>query len=423
MNDFLQLCFAGLALGSRYALVALGFVVIHRATGVINFAQGSIVALGAYFTFNAHQTWGLPFWSPRLIAIVASAAVGVLVERFLLRRMSGQPVFSVIMITIGLLFVIDQVITMIWGQDAQNLGDPWGIDTVIGRRHRDGGRRPVDDRAGAARGGASSSCSSATAASVWRCEPWRSTRKRRWPAASRCGASSAPPGRSRAPWRRSPASRSRPARLPCAPAIGLIALAAFPAMILGGLDSPLGAVLGGVIIGLTQILTAGYQPQHAAWLGNDFQSVTPYVVMILILMVRPYGLFGSEGGGTAMTVALNVATRPTRAMRSGSPRHRRAVANGLATLPAGHCLIAVYVVTPLVLSDFQLTDRRLRRYRSDRCDRAQRAHRVHGPDLARPRLLPRRRRLRRGLRRWRARAATTRVAAGAPPCWVRWSVS
>ena len=129
MNDFIQLLFAGVALGARYALVALGFVVIHRATGVINFAQGSIVALGAYFTFNAHVTWGLPFAVAAIIAIIGSAAVGVLVERLLLHRMAGQPVFSVIMITIGLLFVIDQVITMIWGQDAQNLGDPWGIDT------------------------------------------------------------------------------------------------------------------------------------------------------------------------------------------------------------------------------------------------------------------------------------------------------
>ncbi|MCP3939789.1 MAG: branched-chain amino acid ABC transporter permease, partial [Actinomycetia bacterium] len=130
MNDFLQLCFAGMALGARYALVALGFVVIHRATGVINFAQGSIVALGAYFAFNAHQTWGLPFLLAAIIAVAGCAVVGIIVERLLLRKMSGQPVFSVIMITIGLLFVIDQIITMIWGQDAQNLGDPWGIDTV-----------------------------------------------------------------------------------------------------------------------------------------------------------------------------------------------------------------------------------------------------------------------------------------------------
>ncbi len=293
MNDFLQLCFAGLALGSRYALVALGFVVIHRATGVINFAQGSILALGAYFTFNAHVTWGLPFLYAALIAILASATVGVLVERFLLRRMTGQPVFSVIMITIGLLFVLDQIITMVWGQDAQNLEDPWGIDTVsaggivmavvdlwtiglallvVGAffvffRYSGMGLAmravAIDEEAAMARG----ISVRRVVATAWAIS----------------GAVAAIAGIT---------LTSGPAAL--RPSVGLIALAAFPAMILGGLDSPLGAVVGGVIIGLTQMLTAGYQPQHAAWLGNDFQSVTPYVVMIVILMVRPYGLFGTE---------------------------------------------------------------------------------------------------------------------------------
>ncbi len=293
MTDFLQLSFAGLALGARYALVALGFVVIHRATGVINFAQGSIVALGAYFTFNAHQTWGLPFLVAAALGIVATAAVGLVIERLLLRRMSGQPVFSVIMITIGLLFVIDQVITMIWGQDAQNLGDPWGIDTVVVGdvvmavvdlwaiglafvvvvlfflffRYSGTGLAmravAIDEEAAMARG--------------------ISVRRVVGTAWVISGAVAAVAGITLA---------SGPAAL--RPSIGLIALAAFPAMILGGLDSPLGAVLGGFIIGLAQILTAGYQPRYAGWLGQDFQSVTPYVVMILILMVRPYGLFGTK---------------------------------------------------------------------------------------------------------------------------------
>ena len=293
MNDFLQLCFAGSALGARYALVALGFVVIHRATGVINFAQGSILALGAYFTFNAHQTWGLNFYVSAAIAIAASAVVGILVERFLLRRMTGQPVFSIIMITIGLLFVLDQVITMVWGQDAQNLGDPWGIDTVsageivmavvdlwtIGLavvvvvaffvffRYSGVGLAmravAIDEEAAMARG----ISVRRVVATAWGIS----------------GAVAAVAGITLA---------SGPAAL--RPSVGLIALAAFPAMILGGLDSPLGAVVGGLIIGVTQTLTAGYQPQHASWLGEDFQSVTPYVVMILILMVRPYGLFGTK---------------------------------------------------------------------------------------------------------------------------------
>ena len=293
MNDLLQLSFAGIALGARYALVALGFVVIHRATGVINFAQGSILALGAYFTFNAHVTWGLNFYVSALIAIAASAIVGVLVERFLLRRMTGQPVFSIIMITIGLLFVLDQVITMVWGQDAQNLEDPWGIRTVTAGelvmavvdlwtialalivvvaffvffRYSGLGLAmravAIDEEAAMARG----ISVRRVVATAW----------------GIAGAVAAIAGITLA---------SGPAAL--RPSLGLVALAAFPAMILGGLDSPLGAVIGGFIIGLTQTLTAGYQPQHAAWLGDDFQSVTPYVVMIVILMVRPYGLFGVE---------------------------------------------------------------------------------------------------------------------------------
>jgi branched-chain amino acid transport system permease protein len=293
MTDFLQLCFAGVALGARYALVALGFVVIHRATGVINFAQGSIVALGAYFAFNAHQTWGLPFAVAALVAVAASAAVGVGVERFLLRRMAGQPVFSVIMITIGLLFVIDQVITMVWGQNAQNLGDPWGIDTVAAGdvvmavvdlwaillafavvaaffaffRYSGTGLAmravAIDEEAAMARG----ISVRRVVATAWGIS----------------GAVAAIAGITLA---------SGPAAL--RPSVGLIALAAFPAMILGGLDSPSGAVLGGFVIGLTQTLTAGYQPTRVAWLGEDFQAVTPYVVMIVILMLRPNGLFGTR---------------------------------------------------------------------------------------------------------------------------------
>lgn len=207
--------------------------------------------------------------------------------------MAGQPVFSVIMITIGLLFVIDQMITMIWGQDAQNLGDPWGIDTVVVGdivmalvdlwaiglalvvvllfflffRYSGTGLAmravAIDEEAAMARG----ISVRRVVATAWFIS----------------GGVAAVAGITLA---------SGPAAL--RPSIGLVALAAFPAMILGGLDSPLGAVLGGFIIGLTQQLTAGYQPQYAAWLGQDFQAVTPYVVMIIILMVRPYGLFGTE---------------------------------------------------------------------------------------------------------------------------------
>src|SRR5437588_3281155 len=130
MKDFLQLLFAGLALGSLYALVALGFVVIYKATGVINFAQGGLVLLGAYLTYNAHHTWHVPFALAVPTAMMLCALFGVAVERLVLRRMVGQPVFAVIMVTVGLLFIIEQVVTGIWGFNRLNLGDPWGIHTV-----------------------------------------------------------------------------------------------------------------------------------------------------------------------------------------------------------------------------------------------------------------------------------------------------
>jgi len=293
MTDFLQLCFAGLALGSRYALVALGFVVIFKASGVINFAQGALVTLGAYLAFNFNQTWDLPFALSLLMAVATGALVGVIVQRLLLGRMVGRPVFAVIMITIGLLFVLNEAMPSIWGYDALDLGDPWGIDTVdIGgvvlavkdlwtialagvvllgfflffRYSRMGvamRASALDQEAALARG-----------ISVRRVFAWS------WGIA---GGVAALAGVSLGA---GPASIT--------PSLGLIALAAFPAMILGGLDSPKGAVIGGLVIGVTQTLTAGYQPEYAAFLGNNFYVVMPYVVMIVILLIRPYGLFGTK---------------------------------------------------------------------------------------------------------------------------------
>ena len=103
-------------------------MIIYRATGVINFAQGArLVALGAYLTYAFADTAGLPFALAVLVAVVCSAFFGAGLERTVLRKMVGEPVFAVIMITIGLLFIIEQAITAIWGFDNLNLAD-------VGRR-------------------------------------------------------------------------------------------------------------------------------------------------------------------------------------------------------------------------------------------------------------------------------------------------
>jgi branched-chain amino acid transport system permease protein len=293
VTEFLQLLVAGLALGSRYALVALGFVVIYKATGAINFAQGAFVVLGAYLTYNANETWGLPFPVAVVVAVLIGALIGVALERLVLSRVVGRPAFAVIMITVGILFVLDQVVTTIWGNEALTLGDPWGI-----RRFELGGVvLAVKDLWTLGLG-------ALVLAAFFALFRWSSIGL-----AMRATAIDQEAAMARgisvrrvfaASWAISAGVAviagvtlaAGPAALN--PGLGYIALAAFPAMILGGLDSPGGAVLGGLLIGVTQALTSGYQPEYAAFLGTNFHVVMPYVVMILILMARPYGLFGTK---------------------------------------------------------------------------------------------------------------------------------
>ena len=293
MTKFLELAFAGTIRGSLYALVALGFVVIYKSTGVINFAQGGLLLLGMYLTYNAHVTWGLPFWLAILLAAALTALTGALIERTVLRRMIGQPVFAVVMVTLGLLIIVQQVVPTIWGYDRLNLGDPWGLDKVaLGNinvevkdlwtlglaalvllaffaffrfsRYGVAMRATAFDQEAALAQGISVR---RVFALSWAIAGVVATLAGVMLAAGSGGVE---------------------------PSKDIIALAAFPAIILGGLDSPLGAVVGGFVIGLSQALTSGYQPEHAPFLGDNFDLVMPYIVMVLILLVRPYGLFGTR---------------------------------------------------------------------------------------------------------------------------------
>jgi branched-chain amino acid transport system permease protein len=293
MNELLQLVFNGLSLGARYALVALGFVIIYRATGVINFAQGGLVAIGAYLTYAFANSAALPFVLALLLAVACAGLIGAGVERVVLRHMVGEPVFAVIMVTIGLLFIMEQAVTAIWGFDALNLADPWGVDTVealgITMAVRDLWTLAIAaavvagffaffrySKLGVAMRATAFDAEAALAQGI----SARSVYMVSWAISAALAALAGV------------TLASGAAAL--TPTIGAIALVAFPAMIVGGLDSPIGAVLGGMIIGLTQALTAGYQQDVAPWLGDNFAAVMPYVVMILILLVRPYGLFGTR---------------------------------------------------------------------------------------------------------------------------------
>jgi branched-chain amino acid transport system permease protein len=291
-TDLLRTLLSGLALGCKYALVALGFVIVFKATGVINFAQASFVLVGGYVTFNAANTWGWNFYLAVLFAMAAGAVLGMLLEALILRRMIGEAPFTLVMVTIGILFILDNLVTAIWGPDPQNLGDPW-------TRVRTFGDVPVADKdlwtigftalvlagfflffrystLGLAMRATALDQEAAMAQGISARKIYRVS----WGIAGMVAALAG--------------AALSAGSVALHPGVGLIALVAFPAMILGGLDSPLGAVVGGIIIGLVQQLTSLYGPEYLEWFGNGFELVSPYLVMIVILLVRPFGLFGTK---------------------------------------------------------------------------------------------------------------------------------
>ena len=292
-TDLMRTLFSGLAVGCKYALVALGFVIVFKATGVINFAQASLVLVGGYLTYNAANTWNLNFYLALLVAMAGGAVLGMLIEALVLRRMIGEAPFTLVMVTIGLLFILDNVVTAVWGPDPKNLGDPWGLNV------RQLGDVPVADRdiwtiiftalvmggfflffrfssLGLAMRATALDQEAAMAQGISARRVYRASWAIAGLVAALAGAALA--------------SGNAALR----PDVGLLALVAFPAMILGGLDSPVGAVIGGIIIGIVQQLTSLYGPEYLDWAGTSLELVSPYLVMIVILLVRPYGLFGTK---------------------------------------------------------------------------------------------------------------------------------
>ena len=293
MTTFFQLLVAGLALGCIYALVALGFTIIYRASQVINFAQGAFLTLGAFLVSWFALDRSFPFAVAVILALAITAAIAVFFQVVVLRYTVGQPVFTVVMITIGLNIALSGAVPALFGDTARSIGDPWSSSSI-----NLGGVVLIWDkiwtivvtlfvlglffafnrfsRYGLAMRATALDEEAAMAVGV----PTRRVHALAWGLA---GAVATVGGFFLAGF---------PSNLD--PNIGAVALRAFPAIILGGLDSPVGAVVGGVIIGVVEVLTAGYQPNYASWLGNNFYTVAPYILMILVLLVRPYGLFGSR---------------------------------------------------------------------------------------------------------------------------------
>lgn len=289
----IQTVVSGIAVGSTYSMIALGFVLVFSATRILNFAQGASVVLGAYLTYQFGAQWGLPFYLAVLLAALSCAVLSVLFERGVVRRIPTSNNFAAVMVTVGALFVVQALVAAVWTSDLLTLGDPWGVDTVglFGARVAVAAAWTIlvstvllgmtflvfkTTRAGLAMRGAVNDPLAATASGV----DLSRVRVGVWAAAGAAGAVAG-------------VLLSTGASA-LTPGLAVAAFAALPAMVLGGLDSPIGVIIGGLVIGLVQQLAVLYQPEYLPFLGNGFPSVTPYLVLVVVLLLKPNGLFSSR---------------------------------------------------------------------------------------------------------------------------------
>lgn len=294
MAYFLQLVFAGISLGCIYALIGLGFSIIFKASEVINFAQGELLLVGAYIVSAGVFLWHLPFLVALLLGLVTTVLIGLLFERFVLRRMIGRPTFSVLMITIGLDTILLTLVIVAFGSQIIPAASPFGVNSGFNLAGVNIGTNDLwtigvtvllcaglfyffrFTRYGLAMRATALDQEAALAVGI----NVRGVYAMAWGLA---GGIATLGGVFLAI-----------NNLAIDPTLGGIALLAFPAIILGGIDSISGAVVGGIIIGLALDITAGYESYLSSFLGAGFHDIMPYLLMILVLLIRPYGLFGTR---------------------------------------------------------------------------------------------------------------------------------
>jgi branched-chain amino acid transport system permease protein len=291
VTQFLSLLLSGLSLGAIYALIALGFVVIFKSSEVVSFMHGSLLLFGAYLIVQLQGPFG--FWLGAIAGILLTGLLGLLIDRILLTRLRGAPVISLAILTIGLDILLSTELTRRIGSDILNIAHPWG-----GKVLQLGSVGITANRALAM-----------AVAAVLIALFFLAFKFSNWGVAMRAAAEDGEAaalmgirlGRVSALAWVVGAGLAAVAGLflvgsptpGVTAAVGATALRAFPAAILGGLDSTGGALVGGLVVGITETLASGYQEQ-LAFLGRGFGAVVPYIVMIAVLLVRPSGLFGTR---------------------------------------------------------------------------------------------------------------------------------
>ncbi len=290
MEYYLQLVINGLVVGSIYSLVALGFVIIYKATKVVNFAQGELVMAGAYVCFSLTVQFQVPFLAAFVMTLAFSVVLGLAVERLVLRPLIGEPVISVIMVTVGLSSVLKALVQLLWGTQLR------AYPQVLPQEPVFIAGLPVSPVYIAA------FALSAVLFLVFSAF----FKYSRLGVAMRATALDQQAAQSMGIGIKNIFALSW-----CIAAVvssiggvilgninginsqlGHLGLKVFPAVILGGLDSLLGAALGGLVIGVLENVCDG-AAKDLFGLGG-VREVAAFVVLVVILMIRPYGLFGTK---------------------------------------------------------------------------------------------------------------------------------
>src|SRR6266446_2114052 len=207
---FVLLMSNGILIGLMYSLIALGFVLVYKATDAINFAQGEFVMIAGFVVAVCLVAYGAPLWLAVSAGLLGMVGFGFGLERVMLRRLIGRPIIAVVMATIGLAAILRGVVALTWAMT--------GVVSALG-------------------------------GVIW---------------GSMLGVDVH---------------------------LSLVGFKVFPVVILGGLDSIPGAILGGLIVGVVENVAAGYVDPYV---GGGTKDFAPYVLMILALMIRPYGIFGKK---------------------------------------------------------------------------------------------------------------------------------
>jgi branched-chain amino acid transport system permease protein len=285
MQYLIQLLISGLAIGAIYSLIAMAFAVIYKSTGLINFALGEMTMIVAYVAWTISTTISGNAFVVAFGAIATAVLLGLVIERVVMRPMLGEPVFSTVMVTIGLAVILRSSINFIW--DAY----PHALDLGVGR--------------GIVRIGSigvrTSQIGVITTLLLLLASIWAFFRYSKFGVAMRAVAAddrtallmgiSAPRVHGFA-WAASSAIAGIAGvffamSYDLSPTMFQLGLKAFPATILGGLDAVLGSGLGGLLIGITENLAGGY-------VGSGTKEVAGFLMIIIVLMIRPFGIFGER---------------------------------------------------------------------------------------------------------------------------------